>query len=358
MEHEVTGLDRYELRRSDPSLDEDEEAVRAAFARFFARECPPEAVRAAEPLGFDRALWERLVGLGITTMGLPEELGGDDATLASLVLIAEEWGRRVAPLPLASHVAATRLLGRTTVPANQPAGPLEAAKRGDRIYALALSPAVRGVPQLVPEAAVAAGVIALAGDQLTLFTAAAPATHAPNQGSTPLAWWQPDEAAETVTLASGPDASAAYELAVTEWKLLQAAALVGLAEAALLLGVEFAKTRETMGVPIGTLQGVAHPLADAAIEIAGARVLVRKAAWTLEREPGTRPELPLMAFDVARRAATLSTTTTVHVQGGLGFTVEADASLYFLRAKGWSALAGDPAADLTRIGARLVARVG
>jgi hypothetical protein len=41
------------------------------------------------------------------------------------------------------------------------------------------------------------------------------------------------------------------------------------------------------------------------------------------------------------------------MQGGLGFTVEADASLYFLRAKGWSALAGDPAADLAAIGTRL-----
>jgi alkylation response protein AidB-like acyl-CoA dehydrogenase len=180
----------------------------------------------------------------------------------------------------------------------------------------------------------------------------------PNQGSTPLAWWEIDDSATRTTLATGTAAVEAHETALREWKLLTAAALVGLTEGALSLGVAFAKTRETMGVPIGTLQGVAFPLVDVAIDVSAARNLIYKAAWTMHNEPGRRPELALMAFDTARNTATNGTIVAAHVQGGLGFTVEADASLYFLRAKGWSALAGDSSADLVRIGAAFVANAG
>lgn len=341
----------YELRRSDPSLDENQEAVRDAFAGFFTKECPTSVVRAAEPLGFDQALWAKLLEMGVAAMSLPASAGGDDATVIDLVLIAEEWGRRLAPVPFASHICATRLLAATGAPAEV----LGAAAQGTRIFTLAQAPAAEGVAQLVPDAAVAADVIALVGDELVLYSGAAAAKHVPNQGSTPLAWWQPDAAATRTTLATGAAATQAYETARTEWKLLMAAALVGLTDGALPLGVEFSKTRETLGVPIGSLQGVAYPLVDTAIEIATSRNLVYKAAWMMHNEPGVRPELPLMALDVARRAATFGTTTVVHVQGGLGFTIEADSSLYFLRAKGWGALAGDPAADMTSIGTRLVA---
>jgi hypothetical protein len=43
------------------------------------------------------------------------------------------------------------------------------------------------------------------------------------------------------------------------------------------------------------------------------------------------------------------------MQGGLGFTAEADASLYFLRAKGWSVLSGDPARNVIAVGDVLLA---
>ncbi|MET9089462.1 acyl-CoA dehydrogenase [Streptomyces sp. NPDC004237] len=338
------------LRRLDPSPDENQIAVRDAFADFFRNESPPSVVRAAEPLGFDATLWRRLAGMGIASMSLPESAGGDDATLVDLVLVAEEWGRTLAPVPLASHVTATRLLAATGAPADV----VHHAAQAERLVTLAHTSARAGAAQLVPDAAVAADVIALDGDELVLFSMPEPAKHVPNQGSTPLAWWQPDDGATRTVLASGSAAVAAHAAAVGEWKLLTAAALVGMTEAALALAVEFARTRETMGVPIGTLQGVSFPLADVAIAVSGARNYVYKAAWTADHEPGTRPELPLMAFDAARRTATHGTTTAAHLQGGLGFTVEADAGLYFLRAKGWSALAGDPGADLSAIGERLL----
>jgi alkylation response protein AidB-like acyl-CoA dehydrogenase len=342
-------MDRFELRRQDFSLDENQEAVRDAFADFFAKECPTSVVRAAEPLGYDKALWSKLLGMGVAAMSLPESQGGDGATLVDLVLIAGECGRSLAPVPFISHVVATRLLARTGAPAEV----LDAASRGERIFTLAPHKVVGNPPQLVPDAAIATDVIALTGDRLALFSATAPEPHVPNQGCTPLAWWQPDDSAAVTELGTGAEAAEQFATAAREWKLLMAAALVEMTEAALHLAVEFVKTRETLGVPIGTLQGVAFPLTEVAIAVAGGRNLAWKAAWTAQYEPGARPELALMAFDHAARTATYGTTTSAHMQGGLGFTVEADASLYFLRGKGWGALAGDPAADLTVIGALL-----
>lgn len=70
-------MNPYELRRQDFSLDDDHEAVRDAFAGFFAKECPTGVVRAAEPLGHDPALWTKLAGMGAASMALPESVGGD-----------------------------------------------------------------------------------------------------------------------------------------------------------------------------------------------------------------------------------------------------------------------------------------
>ena len=96
-------MDRYELRRLDYSLSEDHRALQAAYQDFFATRCPIETVRAAEESGFDKNLWERLCAMGATTMALPESAGGDGATLVDLTLVAEEIGRRLAPVPWIDH---------------------------------------------------------------------------------------------------------------------------------------------------------------------------------------------------------------------------------------------------------------
>ena len=86
-------MDRYELRREDYSLSEDQTDLQAAYQKFFKTNCSIEVVRAAEAIGFDKSLWERLCATGATTMALPESVGGDGATLVDLTLVAEEVGR-------------------------------------------------------------------------------------------------------------------------------------------------------------------------------------------------------------------------------------------------------------------------
>lgn len=344
-------IDRYELRRQNYELDDDQRSVRDVFADFFSNESPTGVARAAEPIGHDAQLWAKLVDMGVTSMSLPAALGGDEATLVDLQLIAEEVGRNVAPVPFVSHTVATRLL----CAAGADRAVLDAAIAGAPV-AIALEPVRDQSAVLVPDAAIARHVIALdvaAGD-LVLLRFDQPAEHVRNQGSTPLGWLRPGAAAARAVLASGDAAYALHETAVHEWKLLTAAALVGITEASLHLAVEFAKTRETLGVPIGALQGVAFPLADVAIGVTGARNLAWRAGWMHEHEPQADPVLTSKAYAYAAQVATHGATTSAHMQGGLGFTHEADASLYFLRSKGWSVLGGDPIRDLITVGAAVL----
>ena len=347
-------VDEFELRYADYSLSSDQEAVRDAFAEFFRNECPSERVRAAEPLGYDEKLWRQLANMGAASMGLPEQAGGDGAALEDLLLVAEEAGAALAPVPFIEHVAAARALAGLASAGLVPAGLLAEAASGRRILALAMEPASAQGRQLVPGGAVARGVVALDGDTLVLVEADEPPTPVANQGGTPLAWWDLADGRRQ-RLAEGGLAETLYRRARAEWKLLTAAALTGLTERALGIAVEFAKTRETMGVPIGSLQGVSFPLADVAIGVSGARNMIRRAGWMLEYEPAEARHLVPAAFAYAARVATHGTTTAAHMQGGLGFTIEADASLYFLRAKGWSLLGGDPAEDLIAVADALAA---
>ena len=145
-----THMDLFELRYSDYSLADEQAAVRDAFREFLAGQCPASRVRAAEPLGYDAQLWRQLTGLGAATMGLPEAAGGDGAGLLDLVIVAEEVGGALAPVPFAEHVAASRAIA--AFPAA--AGGLLADPAG-RPVTLALAPLPGGQPQdgqLVPAA--------------------------------------------------------------------------------------------------------------------------------------------------------------------------------------------------------------
>ena len=136
---------------------------------------------------------------------------------------------------------------------------------------------------------------------------------------------------------AAPQALAEYQRALDEWRVLTAAALVGLVEETMTIAAEFAKTRYTLGVPISTLQGISHPLANIAITVQGGRNLARRAAWFLDNEPDERPELAPSAFVFMAEEASKAATMSVHIQGGLGVSAEAAATAYLVRARGLGA---------------------
>ncbi len=143
-------------------------------------------------------------------------------------------------------------------------------------------------------------------------------------------------------VAGGARAVELHDHTVDEWRVLMAGALVGLAGAALELGVEYAKQRHQFGVPIGSFQSLAHSLADVATAVDGAQLLVREAAWAADEAEPDATALARMAFLFAARSAQQTTAVALHVHGGYGFTLEYDIQLYHRRAKAWPLLLGDP----------------
>lgn len=346
-------MDRYELRRLDYSLTEDHVDLQTAYRQFFKTHSDIETVRAAEPSGFDKSLWERLCAMGATTMALPESAGGDGATLVDLTLVAEELGRSLAPVPWIDHVVAARLLARL--------GALESEDivNGTQIVGLDPQQVAPTGTRLISVGSIADHIIVRDGDgdgAVVLLGFSTRPARVDNIGKLPMAWVDPAAADTRVVLASGADALAEYQRALDEWRLLTAVALVGLVEETMTIAAEFAKSRYTLGVPIGTLQGISHPLANIAITVQSGRGLARRAAWFLDNEPDERPELAPSAFVFMAEEAAKAATMAVHVQGGLGVSAEAAATAYLVRARGWALAGGDPGATAVHIAHIVAAR--
>ncbi len=342
-------MDRYELRRLDYSLSEDHQAIQEAYKQFFKTHCPIETVRAAQESGFDKSLWERLCAMGATTMALPESAGGDGATLVDLTLVAEEIGRSLAPIPWIDHVVAARLLARL--------GTLDSDLVTGKQLA-ALDPqheSVSGV-RLIPTGSIADQILLRDGEDIVALTFGTRPVKVDNIGKLPMAWVDPAAADSKTVVASGAEALAEYQRALDEWRVLSAAALVGLVEETMTIAAEFAKNRYTLGVPISTLQAISHPLANIAITVAGGRNLARRAAWFLDNEPDERQELAPSAFVFMAEEASKAATMAVQVQGGLGVSAEAAATAYLVRARGWALAGGDPGASAKYIAEIVAAR--
>lgn len=343
-------MDRFELRRLDYSLTEDHLDLQTAYKQFFKTHCSIDTVRAAEPSGFDKSLWERLCAMGATTMALPESVGGDGATLVDLTLVAEELGRSLAPVPWIDHVVAARLLAAL--------GGMDSEDILTGTQLVAFDPqhvAPAGI-RLIPAGSIADHIIVRDGNDVVRLTFDTRPAKVDNIGKLPMAWVDPAVADSRTVVASGPDALAAYQRALDEWRLLTAAALVGLVDETMTIAAEFAKTRYTLGVPISTLQAISHPLANMAITVEGGRGLSRRAAWFLDNEPDERPELAPSAFVFMAEEASKAATMAVHIQGGLGVSAEAAATAYLVRARGWALAGGDPAATAVHIAGIVAAR--
>jgi alkylation response protein AidB-like acyl-CoA dehydrogenase len=284
---------------------------------------------------------------------LADDRGGAGGSTVDIVLIAEEAGRTMAPIPYAETMVTVPLLAECSD--EQAPARLEGAVDGSYIPTLALWPTSEKGTQLVPAGAIAQGIVALDGNELVLFEPSSPLDLVRNLAVSPLAWWSPDEAGTRTVIASGDDARRLHAAAIAEWRLATSAALIGLAHASIRTAVAFATTRLTSGVPIGALQGVSHPLADAEVSTAATRNLVYKAAWFHDHEPDVAPELVPMALVKSEQVATAAVATSLHMQGGHGYTIDSDVSLMYQRVKGIGTLA-DPRSALMEVGDALVGK--
>jgi alkylation response protein AidB-like acyl-CoA dehydrogenase len=337
----------------DLDLNDDQALLHESFADFFTKEARPERVRAAEPLGFDDVLWEQIVALGATTMGVPGSLGGGGARALDLALVAQEVGKRVAPVPFVEAVTTANLLAHTG------ATDLVATCVEGALATIALRAPVDGVCRLVPAGAVADVSVVPIGDELVALrrSATGPRPYVPsppNLGSSPIADVRlEDPSFERVVLASGVEARQLYDDALVEWKLLTAAALDGIRAAALDMVVDYVKARKAFGVPVGWFQAIQHRLADITVAGDGAHLLVYEAAWAREEGQANAPELASMAFLFLTELAFKTCRESLQFHGGYGYTLEYDIQLYFRRAKTWPLSLGDPRREYQNLAARL-----
>jgi alkylation response protein AidB-like acyl-CoA dehydrogenase len=319
-------------------LSDEQKAVRELFADLFAKESTPDRVRAAEPLGYDGALWAQLVRTGALGIAVPEHLGGAGAGLLELVLLAEEAGRRLASVPIAEPLAAARLLAEFQ--ANDLLGE---ALDGSKLVSLATGTAPVA-DQILADGALADRIIALDGERLVVLTRPVGARHLPNVGSLPMARWR--DAREIAELAVGRRAREAFATACDEVRILRSALLVGLSFEAIEIGAAYARERRAFGLPIGGYQAVAHPLADAIVATDGAQLLTWKSCWAAAAHHADAPSLASMAFIFAGQTAYFAAQHSLHLHGGYGFMAEYDIQMYFRRSKAWQTVFADPHQEL------------
>jgi 3-oxochol-4-en-24-oyl-CoA dehydrogenase len=332
-------------------LPDDSRAVLEMFERFFDQESTTARVRAAEPVGFDPALWRELVSLEAPFLRLSASAGGGGMGLFDACLMMEQAGRRLAAAPLAESVVALRILGELGGEAAR--SWIEKVRDGKTVLTLALHPVQAGEAQLVPGGAVAQGILTFDGRTVAIETPAATLSAPATLGGVAIGVFQPGRG-ERQVISNSADAQRIWAAGIEEWKLLTSAALVGLAREALSMASAYARERMAFGQPIGANQGIAHKLADDVIDADGAAMLLW---WTLRAIADGHKEAAAtvaMLFWWTVRTATNSVAHSLHTFGGYGLCNEYDIQLYHRRAKAWALPLGDPRRELIRGGRRLL----
>jgi 3-oxochol-4-en-24-oyl-CoA dehydrogenase len=331
-------------------LTDDQEMMRDMFARFLDENSSMACVRAAAELGgFDRDLWTGLAEQGALAIRVPEDKGGLGLGLFDAALLMIEAGRTLASGPLAEALIAARLLATL----GGDAWPMDKILSGETVITLGLHDIATHPRQWVAGGSVADLVVARNRNDIVIVAVPKDArTSEETLANNALAELDLGGLQHTV-LAS--NATTTFEAAVEEWKLLTAAALVGLSREALKLAAAYASERKQFGQFIGQFQSISHPLADLLCDVEGGQFLIWKAIRAIAdnaREAGAAISLALWwNADAAARTVAQS----LHTFGGYGLTTDYDIHLFNLRAKAWPLALGDPRLLLDEAGRRYYA---
>ena len=351
-------------------LTEEQIALRDTVRQFLAEKASVAGhVRPMldDPTGTTAEVWRGLAGLGATGVLVSQEHGGLGMTMVEAGVVAEEFGAALNPGPwLSSAVAATRALTRTGADSGLltelSCGTVTAtvgALTGERPSADGET--LRGTLSAVPDVAAANFLLVLAedGDGTVLYAVDPTAdnvavTTRPHVDPTRKLFDVVLDGVSAQRLAGAP--AEAVDGLVDDVMIARAADALGAATAVLHLAVEYAKVRRQFGQPIGSFQAVQHMCVDMYEAVELARSGVIHALWAADAaEPAERHLAALRAKAFAGRLTSVGD-TAIQVFGGIGFTWEHDAHLYFRRLLGWSTCLGAPDRYLEKVGARLVSR--
>ena len=353
----------------DFGFSEEQEMLRDAAKRFLADNCGTKFVRQmmADESAHDAGFWRKLVELGWPGLLIPEQYGGQGGTFLDMTVIAEEAGKALIPGPFfaaallgapaviegGSEAQKKELLPKmakgeyiATVAIAEAAGrfdaggiELKAAKKGSD-YTLS------GEKFFVPDAHVADCIIVAArsagsGEEgITLLM-----VPASQKGVAVTQLKTVDMTRRLCHVKFDGVAVPAANLLGKEgqgWPVVRrtldiataglAAEMVGTAQKALDIAVDYAKTRVQFGKPIGSFQAVKHKCVDMMVSVENSRSLTYYACWTVDERLAEAATAVPMAKAYASDMAKNVTSEAIQVHGGIGFTWEHDMHLYHRRA--------------------------
>jgi len=371
-------------------LAEEQRILKSAARNFLAKECPKEVVRRIKESeeGYSRDLWGKMAELGWMGVLFPEEYEGFGGSFLDLVLLAEEMGYHVCPSPFLPTVVLGCLPILLAGSEDQKRRFLPAVSRGEKILTMALVepntgqevtlPSVNAVSDggeyvlnatklFVPYAHMADCFLCVtrtreghdAQEGLTIFLVDA---KAPGIRLTPLDTLENDKQFEVVldrvrvpqeNILGGVDRGGPVVGDVlTKAAVARAAEMVGGAQAAMEMAMQYAKERVQFDRPIGSFQLVQHHFARMWIDIHGARYLVFKAAWKISRGLPGGIEAS-MAKDHAGRVCRRVTTLGHQIFAAVSFTMEHDMHFYYRQAMGGDLAFGNSDHHRTVVGREL-----
>jgi alkylation response protein AidB-like acyl-CoA dehydrogenase len=356
----------------DFDLSKPQKLLKQSARELLARECKPDRVRRAVDSedAFDPALWQTIAEQGWTGLIAPESHGGLGLGVVELAVVAEETGRVCMPGPFLSTMFAAAVLSRCGS-AEQRARYLEPIAAGEmRATVAVLGEAtvalsreaffVTGDAPFVFDAAVADVILCVArSEEGTVILPV-------ERGTAGLAVRRTPAMDETRKLARVAFANvsvdprnavrvdpAALAAATGTATVALCAEMVGGMQWILDTTVEYAKTRQQFGRPIGSFQAVQHHCADMLLLTESARSATYYAAWALTEDDPAAPLAVAIAKAYCSDGYREVGNRGIQVHGGIGFTWEHDLQLYYRRSKASETMFGDATHHRERI-ARLV----
>jgi alkylation response protein AidB-like acyl-CoA dehydrogenase len=352
---------------------EEQQDLRAMVRRFLAEKSPVSEVRRlmATETGYDPAVWAQLGQLGLAGLTIPEKYGGAGCGPVEQLIVCEEMGAALLNAPyLASAVLAAGALLASGDAAAQ-ADLLPGIASGETIATLAVPEddgswtpddfrvtahrsgdryLLDGRKSFVLDGMIADMILVAASSENgpALFAVGGDAPGLSGQAMQTLDMTR-KQAVLTFSRTPGRPVSqpgAAVGIvaqAVRGGMLALAAEQVGGAQRCLDMAVAYAKVRYQFGRAIGSFQAVKHMCADMLLEVESARSAAYYAAWAAADGAADLPLVASLAKARCSEAYFHVATSNIQVHGGIGFTWEHDAHLYYRRAKSAEVMLGLPA---------------
>ena len=329
----------------------EEQAMIGETARaLFAENATSQRTRAAMAAdGIDAALWIAFCQeLGLSGIGIPEAAGGAGLGMVELAIIAEAAGAQVAALPMLGSLALSAQAIAAGGSAEQQAAHLPALLSGETIAAYvhdagltAEGDTLTGEAGFVAHGASAQLFVVTSNTGAWLVPADAPGVTV--TALTTMDQTRPYARVSIAGAAGKPlaDAAAAIAAAHRAGFVTVAAEALGGAQACLDRTVAYARERVQFGRAIGSFQAYKHRLADMMIEIEQARSAVYWAACAADEGSDEAALAVHAAKSFAADTYFMCAGNMIQLHGGIGFTWEHDAHLYFKRARAIQSMLGD-----------------